>query len=524
MNKPGEGLTERVLRYFVPFNMMPEDRTKALMKAVRVEQAKSGDFLFREGDTAPLSLYILAGIVTLSKGTGETSTVAANTGASRLPVAHRLPRQESCRAKGPVTFFRIDNHLLKESSHATPSTSSFQVEELENTDEADGDWMAQMLSSPVIQMIPPANIQSALMRAERIEVEAGTWIIRQGDPGDFYYMLHSGRCEVLRQETPDGEPVTVAMLAAGRSFGEEALLSDSPRSSSIRTLTPAVLIRLDKKHFIDLIYRPLSNLLSAEEACSKSGSGALWVDVRSLADYAAGHVDDAVSLPSQKIREQYGSLSKERDLLIYGATPGQASAAAFLLAERGFNRYRIFSLDCGYPDLPQSKEKSAAPSPPSSTPAASDPPARPAHIQARFEEALRKRLNEIQVLNRALDAMKQKVGAVESEKRTLEARYNSLRDELARTQAALDEARRSSGDSDTSDAAFNAQQWRGLEGELAVERERRGVLQVEKDQLRAALRSANDQLKQAQAESAQTNAFYEDELAELRVALQAHTG
>ncbi|CAK0755672.1 hypothetical protein CCP4SC76_2670005 [Gammaproteobacteria bacterium] len=519
MTKPAEGLTEEVLRYFVPFNMLPEDRTKALLKALRVERARAGDFLFREGDTAPFSLYILAGTVVLSKGSAETGTVAAKTGASRLPVAHHLPREESCRAKEPVTFFRIDNQLLRENSHATSSASSLQVKELENTEEMDGDWMSQMLSSPVIQMIPPANIQSALMRAERIDVDANAWIIRQGDPGDFYYMLHRGRCEVVRQELPNQEPVSIALLSAGQSFGEEALLSDSPRGSSIRSLTPAVLIRLDKKHFIDLIHRPLSNRLSAEEAGSKAGSGALWVDVRSPVDYAAGHVDGAVSLPSQKIREQCGNLPKDCELLVYGTTPGQASAAAFLLAERGFNRYRIYSLDCGYVDLPQSKEKAPTPSPASpATPASQvSTQTSPQPLQARFEEALRKRLHEIQVLNRALEAMKQRVSEVENTNRTLEARYNSLQSELARTRVILEEVR--SEDTGGTDSVFTAQQWRELEAEIAVERESKVLLQVEKDQLRAALKTANDRIKQVQAESAQSIALYEDELAELRAAL-----
>ena len=360
MYKPSEGLTDEVLRYFVPFNTLPVDRLQGLLKQIRVEQAKPGDFLFREGDTEPHSIYLLLGRVSLLNGTREASLVTANTGISRLPIGHRLPRQQSGRAKDAVTYFRIDNRMLAEASSATQSASSssnFQVDELEDVAD-DDDWMAHMLNSPVIQMVPPANIQNALMKAERIELKAHEWVIRQGEPGDFYYMLHRGRCQVVRQETPDSPYLPVADLEAGQSFGEEALLSDRPRGHSVQTITPVVLIRLAKKHFMDLIHRPLSNRLMAEEARTKAKSGGVWLDVRNQAEYLAGHMKDAIHCPSQQIREECSILPKDCDLLVYGTTSGQASAAAFLLTERGFNRYRVFSMECGYTDLVASEEYS----------------------------------------------------------------------------------------------------------------------------------------------------------------------
>ncbi|CAK0763088.1 hypothetical protein CCP4SC76_3870002 [Gammaproteobacteria bacterium] len=242
-------------------------------------------------------------------------------------------------------------------------------------------------------------------------------------------------------------------------------------------------------------------------------SGALWVDIRSQADYASGHLEGAVSLPSQKVRELCGRLPRDCDLLIYGTTPGQASAAAFLLTERGFNRYQVYSLDCGCPDLfLQHPEKLSSPLAPSAT---MEPAKRPANVQSRYEELLRKRLHEVQVLSRALDAMKQKVGVVEHDKLTLEARYHHLQDELARVQAVLVASR--SENVGATHTAIPAQ-WQGLENDLAEERERNVLLQVEMKHLRAALKTASHQAKQAQAEIAQTEALYESELADLRIA------
>ncbi|MGI9304282.1 MAG: cyclic nucleotide-binding domain-containing protein, partial [Gammaproteobacteria bacterium] len=60
-------------------------------------------------------------------------------------------------------------------------------------------------------------------------------IIRAGEVGHCAYVITAGKVAVLREE--DGELSQVAELSEGDCFGEQALTSSAPSSSTIKTLT-----------------------------------------------------------------------------------------------------------------------------------------------------------------------------------------------------------------------------------------------------------------------------------------------
>eukprot|EP00474_Spongospora_subterranea_P009355 CRZ09813.1 hypothetical protein [Spongospora subterranea] len=65
------------------------------------------------------------------------------------------------------------------------------------------------------------------------EFADGEYVIRQGQPGNNFYILHKGEAECFVQKKAD-EPVLVKIYKAGEGFGELALMYNSPRQASIR--------------------------------------------------------------------------------------------------------------------------------------------------------------------------------------------------------------------------------------------------------------------------------------------------
>jgi ABC-2 type transport system ATP-binding protein len=82
-------------------------------------------------------------------------------------------------------------------------------------------------------------------------------LVRQGELGDRFYVIVSGNVEVTRSDP--GEPDRrLAVLGRGDVFGEIALIRNQPRNASVRTLTPCLLLTLDRAPFLELLEtRPL---------------------------------------------------------------------------------------------------------------------------------------------------------------------------------------------------------------------------------------------------------------------------
>ncbi|MBM3460888.1 MAG: cyclic nucleotide-binding domain-containing protein [Armatimonadetes bacterium] len=85
-----------------------------------------------------------------------------------------------------------------------------------------------------------------------IVLEPGDTLMRQGDVGDALFILIYGRLEVTVRDG-EGHDLPLAIIRPGEPIGEMAVLSDEPRSATIRALRRAVLARFTRGHFLKLV-------------------------------------------------------------------------------------------------------------------------------------------------------------------------------------------------------------------------------------------------------------------------------
>src|SRR5262249_12590026 len=91
--------------------------------------------------------------------------------------------------------------------------------------------------------LPPDAIWSLAEQLENRVTASGEGIVRQGDPGDCFYLVRTGSVAVIR----DGR--RIAKLGAGDSFGEVALLASTPRTATVRALEQTSLLVLTRDAF-----------------------------------------------------------------------------------------------------------------------------------------------------------------------------------------------------------------------------------------------------------------------------------
>ena len=97
-----------------------------------------------------------------------------------------------------------------------------------------------------------------------------TMICTQGDPGDSFYIIRSGKVRVFRRDS-DGFETEVSVLGAGEAFGEIALITGEARLANVEALEETHLMVLSKEQFEPI----LKKFPSVSAAFMKQMSG--WI-------------------------------------------------------------------------------------------------------------------------------------------------------------------------------------------------------------------------------------------------------
>ncbi len=77
-------------------------------------------------------------------------------------------------------------------------------------------------------------------------------VFEEGSFGDYMYLIREGQVKVTKM-SEDGREKILEMLGTGDFVGEMALLDREPRSASVKTTLPCVLLALSRQDFLALL-------------------------------------------------------------------------------------------------------------------------------------------------------------------------------------------------------------------------------------------------------------------------------
>ncbi|CAK0763232.1 conserved hypothetical protein [Gammaproteobacteria bacterium] len=328
------------LRLCIPLNTFSQENFQRLCGEVSVEEFPARTQLFSIGDEDTLSIYLLSGELEILSNDGSRTTIQGGKENTRYALANLKPRRYNGIAHTLIRVVRMDSRLVDKlmvwESASRDTGGGFVVDELD-TDNGDNTWVMKLLQKKMFLDLPGAHIQEVLNRMEEVVVGTGETIIRQGDPGDYYYVICEGRCRVTRMSADSAQPLTLAELTVGDGFGEEALVSRNPRNATVTMLTNGRLMRLSSNHFAELLEQPVLRWVSPKEAAQAAKEGAMLLDVRTAQEYTNSKIRGSINIPLQQLREGTGKLRPNSRCICYCDTGERSSAAVFLLRERGYD-------------------------------------------------------------------------------------------------------------------------------------------------------------------------------------------
>jgi rhodanese-related sulfurtransferase len=328
------------LATLAPLAGLSPERLMELAQVTVVERVQRGSDPLKERLDAQQSVFLLQGELLLSFEGGGTLVVVGGTEETRQALNRQPQRLARSKAITDVDLLAVDDDVLDilatwDQVAAVGAETSIMGQAVRSDSRlVTGAFSLGNLRSGAFAQLPVAHIDELLKRFERLTTARGDVVIREGDEGDYYYVVESGRFQVER--LVGGAKVVLAELKSGDAFGEEALVSEAKRNAAVISLGEGELLRLDRKHFNELLREPLLRRAAFEEAAEKVRRGALWLDVRYPSEYQYDKLPGAINVPLAEVRNMFAVLDRSKEYVAYCQSGRRSAAAAFLFAQRGF--------------------------------------------------------------------------------------------------------------------------------------------------------------------------------------------
>ncbi len=121
---------------------------------------------------------------------------------------------------------------------------------------------------PIFSALSREDVAKVLGKMEETVFPAGATIFAQGEQGEAFYLIQSGAVQVV-VDSGAGNSEVVAILGPRDWFGEMALMSGEPRSATIITVKEAILWRLRREDWDELVEKHPTWLLQFCATLSK---------------------------------------------------------------------------------------------------------------------------------------------------------------------------------------------------------------------------------------------------------------
>jgi rhodanese-related sulfurtransferase len=168
----------------------------------------------------------------------------------------------------------------------------------------------------------------------------GENIIVQGEKGNMYFIIKSGKVNVLKKMLTDEEE-HVATLQEGSGFGEEALINNSPRNATVKAVNETLVWTLLKSDFDSIMTSSYLEEIDPEDVLSKTNEQSNYLDVRMQMEFEEEHIPDAINIPLDELRNRFSELDPSREYYIYCLLGQRSASATFLMNSQGFKAKNI---------------------------------------------------------------------------------------------------------------------------------------------------------------------------------------
>merc|ERR1711990_244244 len=219
----------------VLFSHLDENERSDIFDAMFPSNAMPGEIIIQQGE---VEIYV-GGEKVLSIGEGGSF--------GELALIYGTPRAATVKAASDVKLWGIDRDSYRRILMGSTIRKRKMYEE----------FLAKVSILENLDKWERLTVADAL---EATSFEHGDAVVKQGGPGDDFYIIVDGSATVTQFRAEGEESQEVGLLGPSDYFGEIALMLDRPRAATVTAQGPLKCVKLDRARF-ERVLGPCSDIL-----------------------------------------------------------------------------------------------------------------------------------------------------------------------------------------------------------------------------------------------------------------------
>jgi ATP-binding cassette subfamily B protein len=241
-----------VLEALPVLQLLPADARRLVVEAFEPVSYRFGEVIVEEGAEADGFYVIVSGSARVLRrdDRGEERTLGSlgpGDSFGEIALLEDGDRTATVRASGQIEGLKLEKGLFRALAQVNPEIRGHFERHVERVRLRDFFRLSSQFAE-----LDPDTLDALIDSLERITVEKGEIVVRQGDPSDSMFFVEEGRLRAVWQ-TEEGTRGDVAYIRRGDFFGERSLLLGLPRAVSVEAVTAATLLVLRASDFRRLV-------------------------------------------------------------------------------------------------------------------------------------------------------------------------------------------------------------------------------------------------------------------------------
>eukprot|EP01112_Ceratiomyxa_fruticulosa_P010497 TRINITY_DN277_c1_g1_i1.p1 TRINITY_DN277_c1_g1~~TRINITY_DN277_c1_g1_i1.p1 ORF type:complete len:732 (+),score=165.11 TRINITY_DN277_c1_g1_i1:186-2198(+) len=229
-----------IIKDNILFRSLEDEQIEEIIDEMAEYKLKPDEVVIRQGDDGDNFYVVESGELYVLYKDVVVATIGSGKSFGEIALMYNCPRTATVKAKTDAVCWGLGRNAFRRNLMVT----AIRKRDL---------YKSFLEKVPLLESLLPYERSTIADALEPQTFMDGQNIIKQGEPGDYFYIIEKGKVVVLKSTAPNEPPLEVNRMSEGNYFGELALLTCKPRAATVQAVGTVRVLSLSRNDFAALM-------------------------------------------------------------------------------------------------------------------------------------------------------------------------------------------------------------------------------------------------------------------------------